>query len=103
MIASIMATGPFGYLGSLMKNRRQELSEKAENERSRCRRWLLTFLHDGHPKWLTKAELCQAAMRDLRVSKNSFDMAWIAAIEETGRQDWYEPLRKRTRTFPSET
>ncbi len=81
-----------------MKSRKQELFEKAEDERNRCHRWLLTFLNSGHPKWLTKAELRQAAMRDLGVSKNSFDMAWIAAIEETGRHDWYEPLRRRSHT-----
>jgi hypothetical protein len=49
-------------------------------------------------KFLTKAELRAAAMRELNVSKNSFDFAWIDAIEETGRQDWYEPLRRRMRT-----
>jgi hypothetical protein len=34
-------------------------------------------------------------MRELNVSKNSFDFGWIAAIEDTGRRDWYEPLRRR--------
>jgi hypothetical protein len=36
--------------------------------------------------WL-KAELRNAAIRELNVSKNSFDFAWIDAIEEAGRQD----------------
>ena len=34
----------------------------------------------------------------LKVSKNSFDFAWISAIEEPGRHDWYEPLRRQFRT-----
>jgi hypothetical protein len=32
-------------------------------------------------KFLTKAELREAAMRELKVSKNSFDFVWIGAIE----------------------
>jgi len=47
----------------------------------------------NQPKFLTKAEL-----RELKVSKHSFDFAWVSAIEETGRVDWYEPLRRRFRT-----
>jgi hypothetical protein len=49
------------------------------------------------PKFLTKAELRDAAIKELRISKNSFDFAWISAIEQTGRHDWYEPLRRRYR------
>jgi hypothetical protein len=30
-------------------------------------------------------------LRKLEVSKRSFDMAWIMAIEDSGRHDWYEP------------
>jgi len=37
-------------------------------------------------------------MLGLDVSKNSFDFAWIDAIELTGRHDWYEPLRRRAGT-----
>ena len=36
-------------------------------------------------------------MRDLKVSKNAFDFGRMAAIEDTGRHDWYEPLRRRMR------
>jgi len=79
----------------MTKSRRQRLSEKAKEERGRCRVWLLKFMRRDHPKFVTKAELREAAMRELKVSKSSFDFAWIAAIEETGRQDWYEPLRRR--------
>ena len=81
----------------MTKTRSQELSEKAQEEQRRCRGWLLTFMHDNQPKFLTKAELRDAAMRELKVSKNSFDFAWILAIEDTGRHDWYEPLRRRFR------
>jgi hypothetical protein len=83
---------------ALMKNRQQELSEKANEERRRCRDWLLPFIQNDQPKFLTKAELRAAAMRKLNVSKNSFDFAWMDAIETTGRHDWYEPLRRRSRT-----
>jgi hypothetical protein len=81
-----------------MNNRQQQLSEKAHEERRRCRDWLLRFMQDAQPKFLTKDELREAAMRELNVSKLSFDMGWIMAIEDTGRQDWYEPLRHRPRT-----
>ena len=44
-------------------------------------------------------------MRELKISKNSFDAAWIAAIEDAGRHDWYEPLRRHcaltTSYFPA--
>ena len=79
----------------MKRSRSQELYEKAEDERQRCRDWLLPFLRDNQPKFLTKAELRDAATRELKVSKNSFDFAWIEAIEQTGRYDWYEPLRRR--------
>jgi hypothetical protein len=36
-------------------------------------------------------------MRELNLSKNAFDVGWIAAIEDSGRHDWYEPLRRRLR------
>jgi hypothetical protein len=81
-----------------MKNRQQQLSEKAHEEQRRCRDWLLPFMQNNQPKFLTKDELRSAAMRELNVSKLSFDIGWIMAIEDTGRQDWYEPLRRRSRT-----
>jgi hypothetical protein len=82
----------------MAKSRSQELSEKAAAERRRCRDWLLPFMQDNQPKFLTKDELRVAAIRQLNVSKNSFDFAWIDAIETTGRHDWYEPLRRRLHT-----
>ena len=91
-------SSPHSDTRSLMKTRQQELSEKADEERRRCRDWLIKFMQDDRPKFLTKAELRNAAIRELNVSKNSFDFGWIVAIEETGRHDWYEPLRRRLRT-----
>ena len=55
-------------------------------------------MQNNQPKFLTKDELRSAAMHELKVSKNAFNFAWMAAIEETGRHDWYEPLRKPVRT-----
>jgi hypothetical protein len=79
-----------------IKARNQELSEKADDERRRRRDWLLPFMRDNQPKFLTKNELRAAAVRELNVSKNSFDFAWIDAIERTGRHDWHNPLRRRS-------
>ncbi len=81
-----------------MTSRKKELQQRAEAERRRCQDWLARFMRDGQPKMLTKAELRDAAMRELKVSKNSFDFAWIGAIEDAGRQDWYEPLRRSPRS-----
>jgi hypothetical protein len=67
-------------------------------ERRRCRDWLISFMQNGQPKFLTKDELRVAAMHQPNVSKISFDFAWIDAIEKTGRHDWYEPLRRRRHT-----
>jgi hypothetical protein len=60
--------------------------------------WLVPFMRDDKPKFLTKAELREAALRELGVSKSAFDSGWIEAIEQTGRHDWYEPLRRRPRS-----
>jgi hypothetical protein len=47
---------------------------------------LAAQVHAGQPtEVLTQAELRDTAIRELKVSKNSFDGGWIAAIEETGR------------------
>jgi hypothetical protein len=64
----------------MTKSRKEELSEKADEERRRCRDWLFKFMHANQPKFLTKAELHQAAMRELKISKNSFDIGWICAV-----------------------
>src|SRR5882724_8084046 len=67
----------------MTKSRSQELSEKAAAERRRCSAWLIPFMQNGQPKFLTKDELRIAAMHQLNVSKSSFDFAWIDAIEKT--------------------
>jgi hypothetical protein len=54
-------------------SRNQELSQKAHEEQRRCRDWLLRFMKNNQPKFLTKAELRGAAIRELNISKNSFD------------------------------
>jgi len=54
-------------------------------------------MQNKQPKFLTRDELRSAAMRGLNVSKSAFDFGWMVAIEDTGRHDWYEPLRRRLR------
>jgi hypothetical protein len=73
-------------------------SAKAAEDMRRCTNWLIQFMRNSEPKFLTKSELCRAAMEELKVSKNTFNFAWINAIEETGRHDWYQPLRRRFRS-----
>jgi hypothetical protein len=82
----------------MTKSRRQELSEQFKEQWQRSRDWLLPFMQNNQPKFLTKDELRSAAMRELKISKNAFDFGWMAAIEDAGRQDWYEPLRNRFRS-----
>jgi hypothetical protein len=81
----------------MTKTRSEEFSERFTDQWHRCRDWLLPFMQNNQPKFLTKDELCSAAMRELKVSKNAFNFGWMAAIEDSGRHDWYEPLRKRLR------
>jgi hypothetical protein len=82
----------------MMENSRsQELSLKIALDRRQCRDWLLLFMQNNQPKFLTKYELRIAAMRELKVSKNAFDFGWMAAIEYIGRHDWYELLRRHLR------
>jgi hypothetical protein len=79
------------------KTRSEELSERFTEQWHRCRDWLLPFMQNNQPKFLTKDELRAAAMRELNVSKNAFDGAWVIAMEDSGRHDWYEPLCRRLR------
>jgi hypothetical protein len=53
----------------MAKSRRQELYEKAEQERQGVGIGLLPFLREDQPKFLTKAELRDAAIRELKVSR----------------------------------
>ncbi len=74
---------------------REKLYREAEIQRRACEAWITARIVPDQPKWATKAELRTAAMRELGCSKSAFDRAWIAAIERTGRHDWYKPLKKR--------
>ena len=67
-------------------------------ERRRRRDWLLPFMQNNQPKFLTKDELRSVAMRNSMSRNSQFDMGWIMAIEDGDRHDWYEPLGRRLRT-----
>jgi hypothetical protein len=82
----------------MLKGRKKERWDKADADRQRCRQWLRAYIRSGQPRRVTKAVLRETAMRELKISKNPFDVAWIAAIEDTARHDWYEPLRRQQRT-----
>lgn len=71
--------------------------QRAQAERQRCEEWLIRIMRASPVKTRSKDDLRAEAMRDLKVSKTSFDVAWIGAIEELGLRDWYEPLRKGRR------
>jgi hypothetical protein len=77
---------------------KKALYDKAAEERRRCITWLRPFVIDGQRRSFTKDELLQAAMAELKVSKNSFEHAWVVVIEETGRHDWYTANRPRKQT-----
>ena len=74
---------------------RRELYEKADQDRCRVRDWLLSLMADGRPKSSTKDVFRTEAVRVLGVSKTAFNVGWIAAIEQSGRLDWCEPVRVR--------
>jgi hypothetical protein len=75
---------------------RQALTDQAIAERERLRDWLLPHMANGKSKAFTKDEYRQLATVDLGTfSKAAFDHAWISAIEDSGQQDWYEPLPRR--------
>ena len=76
-------------------NRRETLYREAEAKRRECREWLKRYMVSGGPKPLTKHELFDLAKREIGISRAGFDEAWIWAIEDAGRQDWYEPTRRR--------
>jgi hypothetical protein len=78
---------------------RQAMMDKAIAERQRIKDWLLPHMSSGKPKAFTKEQYRQMAAADLGAfSKASFDHAWISAIEDSERQDWYDPKPRRTET-----
>ena len=83
-------------MGQPIDKRRQALIDQAIAERDRLRSWLLPHMGNGKPKAFTKDEYRQLATADLGAfPKAAFDHGWISAIEDSGRQDWYEPLSRR--------
>lgn len=75
---------------------RQAMMGKAIAERQRIKEWLLPYMANGRPKAFTKDQFRQLATAELGTfSKAAFDHAWISAIEDGGRHDWYEPLSRR--------
>ena len=63
----------------MTNSRSQELSER-EPQKNGGDAATGPFMQDNFPKFLPKDELRGAAMRELNVSRNSFDFAWIDAI-----------------------
>ena len=70
---------------------------EAEVKRVACRDFLKRFMRPGQAKTLTKDELFELAKAELEISRSGFDQAWILAIEEMGRQDWYATVRRSSR------
>jgi hypothetical protein len=56
----------------MTKSRRQDLSEQFTEQWQRCRDWLLPFMQNNQPKFLTKDELRSAAMRELKGVEERF-------------------------------
>lgn len=78
---------------------RQAMMDIAIAERQRIKEWLLPYMVGGKAKAFTKAQYRQLAAEDLgEFSKASFDHAWISAIEDSDRQDWYDPKPRRKET-----
>lgn len=75
------------------------MMDKAIAERQRIKEWLLPHMAGGRAKAFTKEQYRQLAGADLGAfSKAAFDHAWISAIEDSGRQDWYDPKPRRKET-----
>ena len=84
----------------MLKPERQASIDKALRDRKRCRDWLMPHMALGSPKALTKEQYRQLALAELGpMSKASFNDAWIWAIEDSRRPDWYEPKRSRKETM----
>lgn len=77
----------------------QAIIDKAHRDRECCRDWLLPHMAMGREKAFTKEQYRQLALAELGpISTASFDHAWIWAIEDSGRHDWYLPKARRVET-----
>ena len=82
-----------------MNGQREQAFEAAEAKRQECAEWLKKFMRPGQLKPMTKDELFDLARESISISRSGFDRAWIMAIEETGRHDWYQGRRRKAITF----
>jgi hypothetical protein len=51
------------------KHRSEVQSAKAEEEMRRCTDWVVQFMRNSEPRFLTKSELCGAAMKELKCQR----------------------------------
>lgn len=75
-----------------MKTNRALAMAHAREDREKCRDWLIPHMRDGKPKLHTKDEYRALARQEFKFATAAFNDAWIWAIEDTGRQDWYEAM-----------
>jgi hypothetical protein len=73
-----------------MKTNRALSAARASEDRQKCRDWLIPHMSGDKPKALTKDQYRELARREFSFSAAAFNDAWIWAIEDTGRHDWYE-------------
>jgi predicted aminopeptidase len=73
-----------------MKTNRALSAARAREDRQACLDWLLPHMADGKPKAMSKDEYRELARQEFNFATAAFNDAWIWAIEETGRHDWYE-------------
>lgn len=85
----------------MIKLRQESALSRALRDRKRCRDWLMPHMALGKEKAFTKEQYRQLAEFELGlISKAAFDDAWIWAIEDSGRQDWYLPKTRRRMISP---
>ena len=73
---------------------------KAIAEQQRICDWLLPHMKGGRPKEFAKDQYRLLAVLELGpFSKAAFYHAWISVIEDSCRQDWYDPKSRRKETW----
>lgn len=75
-------------------NQKQLAFMEAEKRRLACAEWIAKFIQPGQQRTITKEDLYGLAKAELGISRSGFDQAWIMAIENADRQDWYNPARR---------